>query len=233
MNNHPRTAIVLVHGPFADGSSWQHVISILERAGHDVIAVQNPLTSQIEDVATTKRVIDAQKGPVVVVGHSYGGAVITGASAGNHRVKALVYVAAFAPDGGEKLGDLYESFGPSQLSNALVHDAAGFLYIDRAQFHDVFAADLLPSEARVMAATQRPMAGGIFAESVDRAAWKDTPSWFLLAREDRIIKPELQIFMSKRIGARTTEVRSSHAVLVSHPRETAKLIEEAVAATTK
>jgi pimeloyl-ACP methyl ester carboxylesterase len=148
-----KPSIVLVHGAFADGSGWQKVIPILEADGYFVTAVQNPLTSLPDDVATTKRVIDGQKGPVVVVGHSYGGAVITGAAAGNSNVKALVYVAAFAPESGEPLGAPGEKFAPSPLSSALVPDAAGFLYIDRAKFHDVFCKDLSEADARVMAAT--------------------------------------------------------------------------------
>jgi len=144
-----RPAIVLVHGAFADATSWQHVIPILERDGYTVIAVQNPLSSLAADVETTKRVIDAQNGPVVVVGHSYGGAVITVAAAGNPNVKALVYVNAFAPDAGEKITAGSEKFAPPLLLSALVPDTAGFLYIDRAKFHEAFCADVSEAEARV------------------------------------------------------------------------------------
>src|SRR5712691_10020838 len=146
-DNSDKPAIVLVHGAFADGSGWQRVIPLLERDVYAVIAVQNPLTSFLDDVATTKRVIDAQKGSVVAVGHSYGGAVITGAAAGNPHVKALVYVAAFAPDAGEKPSELLEKYGPTPLDAALVPDAADFLYIDRAKFHDVVAKDVSLGEA--------------------------------------------------------------------------------------
>src|SRR2546425_12216087 len=142
-----KPVIVLVHGAFADGSCWRHVIPLLEQEGHAVIAVQNPLTSFPDDVATTKRVIDAQQGSVVAVGHSYGGAVITAAAAGNPQVKALVYVAAFAPDAREKIGELLDEYGPSAFSAALAPpDAAGFLYIDRAKFHDVVAKDVSLAE---------------------------------------------------------------------------------------
>ena len=171
-----KPTIVLVHGAFADGSAWQRVIPILERDGYTVIAVQNALASLAGDVETTKRVIDAQKGPVVAVGHSYGGAVITGAAAGNANVKALVYIAAFAPEAGEPIGAFNEKY-PSALGPALRPDAAGFLYIDRAQFRDVFAKDVSLAETRVMAATQKPVSGSVFGASVERPAWKTIPAW--------------------------------------------------------
>ncbi len=229
-----KPAIVLVHGAFADGSGWRHVIPLLEQDGYTVIAVQNPLTSFGEDVATTKRVIDAQKGSVVAVGHSYGGAVITGAAADNPHVKALVYVAAFAPDAREKIGELLDKYGPSAFSAALAPpDAAGFLYIDRAKFHDVYAKDVSLAEARVMAATQKPIAGAAFGGSVDTPAWKTIPSWYLVAQEDQAIKPELQRFMANRMGAHTTEIKSSHAPFISHPKAVAKLIKEAASAAAK
>src|SRR3989441_3516006 len=202
-----KPVIVLVHGAFADGSCWRHVIPLLEQEGHAVIAVQNPLTSFPDDVATTERVIDAQQGSVVAVGHSYGGAVITGAAAGNPHVKALVYVAAFAPDAGETIGELFDKYGPSAFSAALAPpDAAGFLYIDRAKFHDVYAKDVSSAEARVMAATQKPIAGAAFGGSVDTPALKTIPSWDLVAQEDRGIKPELQRYMAKRMGDRKSVV---------------------------
>src|SRR5262245_42121429 len=180
----PRPAIVLVHGAFADGSSWQHVIPILERDGYTVTAVQNPLTSLAADVETTKRVIDAQSGSVVVVGHSYGGAVITAAAAGNANVKALVYIAAFAPEVGGPIGAFGEKY-PAPLGAALQPDAAGFLYIDRARFHALFAADVPEAETRVMAATQKPIIASAFGATVDRAAWKTIPSWYLVTQDDQ------------------------------------------------
>src|SRR4029079_19026746 len=152
-----KPTIVLVHGAFADGSSWAKVIPILEGDGYNVIAVQNPLTSLADDVATTKRVIDAQKGSVVVVGHSYGGAVITAAAAGNANVTALVYVAAFAPEADEVLAEPGAKFAPPALSTALVPDAAGFLYVDRAKVHDVFCRHVPAADARVIAAVQKPV----------------------------------------------------------------------------
>ena len=225
-----KPAIVLVHGAYADGTSWQHVIPLLERDGYRVTAVQIPLTALADDVATTKRVIDDQKGSVVVVGHSYGGNVITGAAAGNPRVKALVYINAFAPDVGEKTSDLSKRYAAAPISTAIVSDAANFLYIDREKFHEFFAQDVSDGEARVMAATQKPIASAAFEQSVSDIAWKTIPSWFLVTQSDRAINPELQRFMAKRIGAKTTEVNSSHVPFISHPREVAKLIEAASSA---
>ena len=226
--------IVLVHGAFADGTGWQKVIPLLERDGYPVIAVQNPLTSLADDVATTKRVIDAEskKGPVVVVGHSFGGAVITAAAADNPQVKALVYVNAFAPELGEPLGALAAMF-PSPLGEALVPDAAGFLYIDRARFQDVFCQDVSRTEARVMAATQKPVNSAVFGQALDKVAWKTVPSWYLVGRQDRAITPDLQRFMAKRMGAHTVEIRSSHVPFISHPQTVVRLIEEAALATSR
>lgn len=224
-----KATIVLVHGAFADGSSWQRVIPILERDGYTVIAVQNALASLAGDVETTKRVIDAQKGPVVAVGHSYGGAVITGAAAGNANVKALVYIAAFAPEAGEPIGAFNEKY-PSALGPALRPDAAGFLYIDRAQFRDVFAKDVPVAETRVMAATQKPVSGTVFGASVEQPAWKTIPAWYMVTTQDRAINPELMRFYAKRMGATTTEIKASHVPFISHPREVARLIEQAARA---
>jgi pimeloyl-ACP methyl ester carboxylesterase len=221
-----KPTIVLVHGAFADGSSWQHVIPLLEHDGYSVIAVQNPLTSLPADVETTKRVIDAQTGPMVVVGHSYGGAVITAAAAGNANVKALVYIAAFAPDSGEPIGAFGEKY-PAPLSAALKPDAAGFLYIDRAQFHALFCADVPAAEARVMAATQKPLIGSVFGAAVDRVAWKTVPSWYLVSQEDKAINPDLERFYAKRMRAKTTEIKSSHVSFISHPAEIVRVIEQA------
>ena len=197
-----------------------------------MIAVQNALASLAGDVETTKRVIDAQTGPVVAVGHSYGGAVITGAAAGNPNVKALVYIAAFAPEPGEVITALGEKY-PAPLDQALKPDAAGFLYIDRAQFHEVFAKDVPAMEASVMAATQKPIKGSAFGESVPQAAWKTIPSWYIVAQEDQALNPYLERFFAKRIGAKTTEIKSSHVPFISHPAEVARLIEQAARAAEK
>lgn len=222
----PKATIVLVHGAFADASSWTAVIPLLQQEGYKVVAVQNALASLAGDVETTKRAIDAQRGPIVVVGHSYGGAVITGAAAGNANVKALVYVAAFAPEVGEPIAAFLEKY-PSDLGGAGVTDAAGYLFIDVAKYHDVFAADVPRSQTQVMAVAQKPIAGAIFGQSVTAAAWKTIPSWYLLTLEDHAINPELERFYAKRINARTTEIKASHVPFVSQPRKVAKVIIEA------
>jgi len=222
--------IVLVHGAFADASGWQDVIPILQRDGFNVVAVQNPLSSLANDVAWTRRVLEAQSGPVVVVGHSYGGAVITGAAAGNPNVRALVYVAAYAPDVGEPIGALNALFPPTALGTALTIDAAGFLYVDITRFRDLFAADLPERQTRVLAVTQKPLAATAFGETLEQAAWRTIPSWFLVAREDQAINPDLERFMARRMGARTSEISSSHVPFASHPNKVAELIEEAASA---
>jgi pimeloyl-ACP methyl ester carboxylesterase len=220
------TTIVLVHGAFADASSWQALIPLLQRDGFHVVAVQNPLTSLADDIATTRRMIDAQTGPVIVVAHSYGGAVITGAATGRPNVKALVYVAAFAPDANEPVGAFNESM-PSSLGPALRPDAAGFLYIDVGQFRDVFAADVPASRTRIMAVTQKPVFGNAFAESVPDPAWKTIPSWYVVASQDRAINPDLERFYARRMGAKVTEVRSSHVPFISKPEQIDRVIRDA------
>ena len=224
-----RPSIVLVHGAFADGTGWQRVIPILQHDGYTVVAVQNPLTSLADDIATTKRVIDAQPGRTVVVGHSYGGAVITGAASGSAKVQALVYLAAFAPDANEPVAAFNDRF-PSALGPALRPDAAGFLYIDTEAFRDVFAADVNREDARIMAATQKPINNTAFGASITAPAWKTIPSWYLVSQEDRAINPELERFYAKRMGAQTSEIKASHVAFISHPREVARLIERAASA---
>jgi pimeloyl-ACP methyl ester carboxylesterase len=224
-----KPSIILVHGAFADGSGWRNVIPLLEKDGFTVTAVQIALKSLADDIATTKRVIETQKGNVVLVGHSYGGAVITGAGAGSARVKALVYVSAFAPDEGEALGGLIEKFPAPLLGTALVPDSAGFLYIDRAKFREVFAADVAQGEAAIMAATQKPVAGSIFGEPVPTAAWKTLPSWYVVSTRDNAIHPDLERFMARRIKAQVTEIDASHVAFISKPAEIVRIIEAAAA----
>jgi len=171
-------------------------------------------------------VIDAQKGPVIVVGHSYGGAVITGAAVGNANVKALVYLAAFAPDAGEPIGAYLEKY-PSALGPALRPDAGGFVYIDRAQFRDVFAKDVSAADASIMAATQKPISGSAFGASVGQAAWKTIPSRYVVAQEDRAINPELERVYAKRMGATTSEIKASHSLFISQPEDIARVIAQA------
>lgn len=225
-----KPTIVLVHGAFADGSAWQKVIPLLQQDGYNVIAVQNPLSALEDDIATTKRVIDAQKGPVVVVGHSYGGAVITAAASGNPNVKALVYIAAFAPDTAEPVAGLTEKY-PTELSDALRPDSAGYLYIDRAMFHELFAQDVSEKEASVMAATQKPADSTTFSATITtQPAWKTIPTWYLVAENDHTINPDLERFYAKRMDATTREVESSHVPFISHPDVVVEIIEEAAVA---
>jgi pimeloyl-ACP methyl ester carboxylesterase len=233
VRKHMKPSIILVHGAFADGSSWKGVIPILEKDGFTVTAVQNPLRSLPEDVATTKRVIDAQKGDVVLVGHSYGGAVITDAAAGSSKVKALVYVAAFAPDVGESLSGLIEKYPPSDLGQALAPDSASFLYINRTKFREIFAHDVSEDQTAIMAATQKPIAASAFGEPVTTATWKSIPSWYIVSTQDHAVNPELQRFMAKRINAQTTELKSSHVPFISQPEAVAGIIKAAAKSTTK
>lgn len=224
------TTVILVHGAFADGSGWGNVIPLLENAGYDVIAVQNSLTSYAEDVATTRRVIDAQQGSVVVVGHSYGGAVITKAALGASNVRALVYVAAFAPDAGENLQALLEKY-PSKIGGALVPDAAGFLYIDRSKFKEVFAADVSKEQLSVLAAAQKPINSQTFGQVYETPAWKEIVSWYLIANNDQAINPALQRVFADRMKATTREVDTSHVPFVSNPTAVAEIIKAAAEAT--
>ena len=224
------TTVILVHGAFADGSSWGNVIPLLEDSGYDVIAVQNPLTSFADDVATTRRVIDAQGGSVVLVGHSYGGAVITKAAVGTSNVRSLVYVAAFAPEAGENLQALLEKY-PSKIGAALVPDAAGFLYIDRSKFKEVFAADVSERELSVLAAAQKPINSQIFSQVYETPAWKEISSWYLIATDDQAINPALQRVFAERINATSREVNTSHVPFVSNPTAVADIIKDAAEAT--
>ena len=227
--------IVLVHGAFAESSSWDRVIRELEDAGHDVIAAANPLRGLAADAQSVTDLVSSVDGPVVLVGHSYGGAVITNVDGNAGEITGLVYVAAFAPDHGESANMLAQKFAGSTLGDALrpVHRSNGTtdLYIDREIFHDQFCADVPAAEAARMATTQRPVTlEALQAPTGDRPLWKDVPSWFLIAGQDRNIPAELQQFMAYRAGAReTVELPSaSHAVAVSHPDATARLIVDTV-----
>ena len=216
--------VVLVHGAFADGSGWEAVAEILRKDGYTVSVVQHPETSFAEDVKFTRAVIDRQSGPVVLVGHSYGGAVIT--EAGNEpNVAALVYIAAFAPDAGESAASLEQSVPPAGKS--IKENADGYFYIDPASFAADFCADVPPAKAEFMAKSQVLFSKDSFTSPVTTPAWKSKPSWYLVATEDRAINPENERKMAKRANAKTIEVNSSHAAYISHPKETAKLIEEA------
>jgi pimeloyl-ACP methyl ester carboxylesterase len=221
--------IVLVHGAWADGSSWSKVIPLLQAAGHNVVAVQNQLQSLAGDSANTRATIDAMKGPTVVVGHSYGGAVITSATAGASNVIGLVYVAAYAPDEGETLGALGEKFAAPSGLQYIAPGPGGLLFIDRAHMPQAFAGDAPPLDAAVLAATQRPISGGLFTDKMGHPGWKDHKSWYQVSNNDLMISPDLERFFAARAGAKTVALASSHASLVSHPKEIAAMILEACA----
>ncbi|WP_176594662.1 alpha/beta fold hydrolase [Sphingobium sp. EM0848] len=221
-----RPAIVLVHGAFADAAGWAPVIAILQKDGYRVTAVENPLDSFADDVSTTKRAIDAQLGPVVLVGHSYGGAVITEAAADRASVKALVYLAAIVPEAGEPVAAFLDKY-PTDLGTAQKIDAAGFVTIDPAKFGPVFAADLPAEQAAIAAATQKPIKAGNFGASPAHAAWKSVPSWYVVSRQDHALSPDLERFYARRIGARITELDASHVAFLSRSKEVAAVIEEA------
>jgi pimeloyl-ACP methyl ester carboxylesterase len=220
--------VVLVHGGFVDGSGWEGVYQILKRNGHDVAVVQNPTTSLADDVAATRRVLAAQEGPVVLVGHSYGGVVITEA-VNDAKVAALVYVAAFAPDRGESAA-LIKDPPPGAPVPPILPPQDGYLFLDKAVFAAAFAADLPPEKAAFLADSQVPWGVAALDGAVVEPAWKSKPSWYLVATEDRMIPPAAQRAMSKRAGSTVVEVSGSHAVYVSRPAEVAALIDEVAAA---
>jgi pimeloyl-ACP methyl ester carboxylesterase len=220
----PVKNVVLVHGAFADGSGWEDVANILKKDGYTVAVVQHPETSYAEDVKFTKAVIDRQSGPVVLVGHSYGGAVIT--EAGNHpKVAALVYIAAFALDTGESCAAIEQALPPATTGIKATDD--GYFYIDPAVFHADFAADLPKDKAAFMAESQVLISADSFTHQVKSPAWKSKPTWYMVATADRSINPDQERMMAKRANAKTIEVNSSHVAYMSRPKETAKLIEEA------
>ena len=220
--------IVLVHGAFADGSSWSKVISLLQDKGFRVTAVQIPLTSLANDVAVVEQVLAAQTDPTILVAHSYGGAVITVAGTNAPNVIGLVYIAAYAPDTGESLGDLNGRFPtPSGSSHVRPVYNNQFLEVDPDTFQEAFAQDVDTVQARVMAAVQKPIAIPNFGDKVTKPAWKSKRSWYQVSDNDRMISPELERFMAKRIGATVISLPSSHASMVSHSAEVANLIIEA------
>jgi pimeloyl-ACP methyl ester carboxylesterase len=218
--------IVLVHGAWADGSSWSGVILSLQEAGYDVTAVQNPLTSLADDVARTRQVLAEQDGPTILVGHSYGGAVITQLGTDAPNVVALVYVAAFGPAEGETLQGLI-SQRPGLPEGLPQPDQQGFVWLDRGGFVQYFAPDVEPvSQARVLAAVQKPIAGTILGETIGEPSWQTLPSWYLVAEEDQIIPPDAQHFMAQRMGANISSVEASHVAMISRPETVAHLIEQ-------
>lgn len=231
-----KPTVVLVHGAFADSSSWNGVITILERDGYRVVAAANPLRGVRSDADAIAGVVQSIDGPVVLVGHSYGGSVISEAAEGRPNVKALVYVAAFAPEVGESAIGLTGKFPGSTLGPTLappvpLKDGGNDLYIQQARFHDQFAADVPPASAKLMAAGQRPIAQAALSEPEDAAAWKHVPSWFVYGDADRNIPQQTMAFMAERAASRGTVVvkGASHVVMVSHPDAVARLIEKAAA----
>ena len=219
-------SVVLVHGGFVDGSGWESVYLILKEDGYSVSVVQHPTISLQGDVTATRKVIDAQTKPVVLVGHSYGGAVIT--EAGNHpNVAALVYIAAFAPDRGESVNSLIKDPPPGAPVPPIVGPQDGFLALDKSKFAASFAADIPKDKAAFMADSQLPWGVEALAGSISEPAWRNKPSWYLVATEDRMIPPPAQRLMSKRAGATVVEVAGSHSVFLSQPAKVAALIEQA------
>jgi pimeloyl-ACP methyl ester carboxylesterase len=216
--------IVLVHGAFADGSSWNKVIRLLQAKDYNVTAVQQPLTSLEEDVAITRHVLSLQKGPAILVGHSYGGAIIT--QAGNEpNVMGLVYIAAYAPDSGETIAELKSRFAPAPGSAHVQSDDQGYLWMDREAYPEFFAGDVDLAEARVMAAVQMPWK--VSLSKTINPAWRTHPAWYQISEQDKMMNPELQHFMAQRMGAKTISLDASHASAVSRPDAVAELIMDA------
>jgi pimeloyl-ACP methyl ester carboxylesterase len=232
MTTNAKASIVLVHGGFVDGSGWQDVYRELVKNGYPVTVVQNPTTSLGDDVAVTKRAIAAQKTPVVLVGHSYGGVVVTEAGT-DPNVAAVVYIAAFAPDKGESVSSLIANPPPGASVPPILPPVDGFLMLDNAKFAASFAADVEPALAQFMADSQVPWGVKALEGAVTEPAWKSKPSWYLVATDDHMIPPPAQRQMAQRAGAKVVEVNGSHAVYVSKPAEVAKLIEQAADSVSK
>jgi pimeloyl-ACP methyl ester carboxylesterase len=220
--------VVLVHAAWADASSWNKVIRPLQREGMQVVAVQIPLTSLSDDASTVRRTLKRVSGPVVLVGHSYGGAVVTAAGGGNLNVKALVYIAAMAPDDGETVGQLLHRGAPHPSAPALVPDEDGFLWMSAKGFADAAAHESSAEDVALMAATQRPISINCVQEPMTKPAWKEKPSCFLVAEQDRMIAPETQRFMAHRAGSRILAMELDHTPLASAPDRVVAIITEAV-----
>lgn len=220
--------VVLVHGAWADGSSWSKLIPRLRAAGLHAVAVQNPLSSIADDVASTNRLIDAQDGPVLLVGHSYGGAVITEAG-NNPKVAGLIYVAAFAPDEGESCGGLAQGFPTTPLFGEIQPIEDGYIMLTEKGVRESFAQDLSSDEQTLVLATQGATQGAILGTPLKKAAWHSKPNWFVIASNDRAIAPEQEASTAKRMGAKTLTLSSSHLPMLSHPEEVAEFVIEAAA----
>ncbi len=225
----PVKNVVLVHGAWADGSSWSKLIPLLQARGLHVVTVQNPLSSLADDVAATNRIIDAQDGPVLLVGHSYGGAIITEAGM-NPKVAGLVYVAAFAPDIGESCGSMGKAYPPSPVGPEVRPIADGYLLLSAKGINEDFAQDLSVEERNTMVATQGATQGAALGTPVKNAAWHTKPTWFVIAANDRMISPDQEKDSAKRMGAKVITVSTSHVPMLSQPRKVADLVIEAAAA---
>lgn len=224
----PKINVVLVHGAWADAfASWSKVIPILVEKGFNVLAVQLPLTSLADDIAVVKNALTSHTGPTVLVGHSYGGAVITGAAAGTPNVKALVYITAFGLAEGESLESLSKQGPPPAGAKFIKPDAHGYLWIDKEGFATAFAADVDPAYSAVMAVTQKPLSIKAFTDASGPPAWKQIPSWYLVSENDQMIPPPAQHFMADRMRATVRKVAASHASMASHPRDVADIISSA------
>ena len=219
-------SIVLVHGAFVDGSGWKDPYDILSNAGYEVLVVQQPTISLRDDVAETERVIARARHPVILVGHSYGGMVITEAG-DNPKVRSLVYLAAYAPDAGESVSTLSEGPVPAGEQKGPLVAEGNYLFVDRDKFPTSFAADVDAATTRFMGAAQLPFGLQAVQTKVDRVAWKTKPTYYVVTSEDHIIPPTVQRTMAKRSGAKVTEMKSSHAVMLSRPREVAAVIRSA------
>jgi pimeloyl-ACP methyl ester carboxylesterase len=222
----PVKNIVLVHGAWADGSSWSKLIPILQSKGLHVVCVQNPLTSFADDVAATKRIIDAQDGPVLLVGHSYGGAIITEAG-NNAKVKGLVYVAAFAPDQGESAASQGRPYGPTPGGAELRPIEDGFLVLTQKGIQEDFASDLTTEEQMIAFATQGPTQGAALASPISTPAWRNKPTWFVIASNDRMISPKQEKDSAEKMNAKTLTLPTSHVPMLSRPKEVAAFISDA------
>lgn len=222
-----KPSVVIVHGAFADGSDWAKVVPLLQDKGIKVTVVQNPLTSLADDVAATQRVLNNQDGDVVLVGHSWGGTVISQAGS-DDKVRSLVYVAAFAPNAGQSTGELYGGYPTAPGSSQIAADKNGFLYLTPQGMAADFAQDLPAKQTAIMTATQGPIRAAAFDDRTSVAAWKQKPSWYIVASDDRMIVPEMQRDFAKKIGAQTTEIAASHVPQQSRPSDVAKVIIQAV-----
>jgi pimeloyl-ACP methyl ester carboxylesterase len=219
--------VVLVHAAWADGSSWNKVTGELQRKGFNVVAAQIPLTSFSDDVSVLRKVLQRQEGPVVLAGHSYGGAVMTAAGAGDASVKSLVYIAAIVPDEGETVGDVFHRVPPHPSAPKLQPDVDGFLWLNADAFRTAVAPDASPTETAVMAATQKPISLKCLGEPMTKPAWKEKPTWFLISEKDRMVSPETQRFTAERMKSKSVSLPVDHTPLASNADAVAELIREA------